>query len=163
MDEREPATGRTGARVGATVLVRDDTGALLLVRPPRETEWRLPGGVAYAGETIAGAAARDLAEETGLVLDVVFFAALGVAPHGRAEGGRAGFNLVGDGGTVDAKEAARVAVPEGAEDRVAELRWVPLDQLGEHASALGTWRIRQALAAFAHGRQPLLLNGLVAA
>ncbi|MFD6529354.1 NUDIX domain-containing protein [Streptomyces sp. NPDC060184] len=54
-------------RVGATVLVRDRAGAVLLARAPRESEWRLPGGVAYEGETVAGAAVRDLAEVTGLV------------------------------------------------------------------------------------------------
>lgn len=36
-------------RVGATVLVRDPTGAVLLVKAPRESEWGLPGGVAYEG------------------------------------------------------------------------------------------------------------------
>ncbi|MFF7362768.1 hypothetical protein [Streptomyces sp. NPDC008125] len=58
--------------------------------------------------------------------------------------------------------AARVAVPEGAEDRVAEVRWVPLDQVEPVAAGLLARRIREAVAAFGHGRQPLSLNGLVA-
>lgn len=150
-------------RVGATVLVRDHAGAVLLVRAPRESEWRLPGGVAYEGETVAGAAIRDLAEVTGIVRDVVLFAALDLIPAPRGSRSANGFNVVGDGGTLSAEEAARVAAPEGAEDRVAELRWVPLDQVELVAGGLLARRIRQAVAAFAHGRQPLLLNGLVAA
>ncbi|WP_327178079.1 NUDIX hydrolase [Streptomyces sp. NBC_01335] len=154
-----PAPAR---RVGATVLVRDHTGAVLLVRAPREREWRLPGGVAYEGETVAGAATRDLAEVTGLVRNLVLFAALDLIPAPRRGRSVNGFDVVGDGGTLSAEEAARVAVPEGAEDRVAEVRWVPLDQVDLVAAGLVARRIRQAVAAFEHGQQPLLLNGLVA-
>ncbi len=53
--------------VGA-VCVRD--GRLLLVRrarPPAAGRWALPGGKLEAGETLAAAVARELAEETGLV------------------------------------------------------------------------------------------------
>ncbi|MEU1090040.1 NUDIX domain-containing protein [Streptomyces sp. NPDC005576] len=149
-------------RVGATVLVRDRTGAVLLVRAPRESEWVLPGGVAYEGETVAEAAARDLAEVTGLVRNVVLFAALDLIPAPRGSRSANGFNVVGDGGTLSADEAARVAVPEGAEGRVAELRWVPMDQVEMVAAGLLARRVRQAVAAFEHGQQPLLLNGLVA-
>ncbi|MFD6421674.1 NUDIX domain-containing protein [Streptomyces sp. NPDC060198] len=150
-------------RVGATVLVRDPTGAVLLVKAPRESEWGLPGGVAYEGETVAEAATRDLEEVTGLVRHLTLFAALDLIPAPRGSRSANGFDVVGDGGTLSAEEAARVAVPEGAEDRVAELRWVPLDQVELVAAGLVARRIRQAAAAFEHGQQPLLLNGLVAA
>jgi 8-oxo-dGTP diphosphatase len=52
--------------VGA-VCVRD--GRLLLVRrarPPAQGRWALPGGRLHAGETLLGAVARELREETGL-------------------------------------------------------------------------------------------------
>lgn len=56
--------------VGA-VVVRD--GRLLLVRRGRGIgagSWALPGGRLRAGESLAEAVARELAEETGLVGDV---------------------------------------------------------------------------------------------
>jgi 8-oxo-dGTP diphosphatase len=57
----------------AGAIVRDDAGRLLLVRrrnPPAAGAWSLPGGRIEPGETAAEAAAREVREETGLVVDV---------------------------------------------------------------------------------------------
>ena len=57
--------------VGAVVL-RDD-GAVLLVRrarPPAVGSWTLPGGKVEPGETPERAIAREVLEETGLVVTV---------------------------------------------------------------------------------------------
>lgn len=54
--------------VGAVVL-RDDK--VLLIRrahPPRQGEWSLPGGLQKLGETVYEAAAREVMEETGIVI-----------------------------------------------------------------------------------------------
>ena len=51
------------------LVARDPVGRLLLVErgnPPHKGRWSLPGGRVEGGETIAGAAARELQEETGL-------------------------------------------------------------------------------------------------
>jgi mutator protein MutT len=59
--------------VCAGAVVRDDAGRLLLVRRGREPgagRWSLPGGRVEPGETPAAAAAREVAEETGLVVTV---------------------------------------------------------------------------------------------
>jgi ADP-ribose pyrophosphatase YjhB (NUDIX family) len=59
-------TSRPEVAVGA-VVVRD--GKLLLVlrgRGPGTGRWSLPGGRVEAGESLADALARELAEETGL-------------------------------------------------------------------------------------------------
>jgi 8-oxo-dGTP pyrophosphatase MutT (NUDIX family) len=57
---------------GASVLVRDPSGCVLLVRqtyvrPPR---WSPPGGWVGRGETIQQAAAREAYEEVGLTVTV---------------------------------------------------------------------------------------------
>ena len=67
--------------VGAVVYVTaEDAAALrlplpgvILVRRGHQTlagEWSLPGGTLEVGETLVAAIAREVAEETGLVVDV---------------------------------------------------------------------------------------------
>lgn len=46
---------------------------LLLVRrgrPPRESEWSIPGGRVEAGETVQEALVREVAEETGMAVQL---------------------------------------------------------------------------------------------
>ena len=55
--------------LAAGAVVRDATGRFLLVRRARDPEagrWTLPGGRVEPGESPAAAAAREVAEETGL-------------------------------------------------------------------------------------------------
>ncbi|MBO2455105.1 NUDIX domain-containing protein [Actinomadura barringtoniae] len=64
----------TGVRVRCVGgIVRDDQERLLLVRrgrPPGEGLWSIPGGRVEPGEDDATAVARELAEETGLTVQV---------------------------------------------------------------------------------------------
>jgi ADP-ribose pyrophosphatase YjhB (NUDIX family) len=56
--------------VGAVVIV---DGRVVLVRrahEPLKGRWNLPGGAVELGETLAQACAREVLEETGLVVDV---------------------------------------------------------------------------------------------
>jgi ADP-ribose pyrophosphatase YjhB (NUDIX family) len=56
--------------VGAVIFI---DGRILLVKrahAPNAGTWSLPGGAVELGETAQGAAAREILEETGLVVDV---------------------------------------------------------------------------------------------
>jgi 8-oxo-dGTP diphosphatase len=57
--------------VGA--IVHDEAGRLLVIQranPPAAGRWSIPGGRVEAGESDQQAALREMAEETGLVVDV---------------------------------------------------------------------------------------------
>lgn len=56
--------------IGAVTVVRDNTGAILLLRqPPGNRGWSLPGGLLNRHEEPIRGAARELREETGLIVD----------------------------------------------------------------------------------------------
>lgn len=61
--------------VGAVIVKGDrDARRVLLIRrgtPPLLGEWSLPGGVLECGETLREAVVREVAEETGLVIETV--------------------------------------------------------------------------------------------
>jgi ADP-ribose pyrophosphatase YjhB (NUDIX family) len=62
--------------VGVGGVVIDNERALLIRRggPPMEGQWSIPGGMLELGETLTHGVARELAEETGLevnVLDII--------------------------------------------------------------------------------------------
>lgn len=108
-------------RIGALALIRaQDDGAVLMVektyRSGRE-RFGLVGGCAQAGESAAAACAREVREETGLVVQpgqvlcVHFMPAQGDAAEG--------YNLVFDCGTVD-RSTPIVLPPE----ELASFRWL---------------------------------------
>jgi 8-oxo-dGTP diphosphatase len=65
MPDREPCAG---------AIVFDAAGRLLVIRrgrPPWPDSWSIPGGRCRPGESAAAACVREVAEETGLVVEVV--------------------------------------------------------------------------------------------
>ncbi|WP_405614352.1 NUDIX domain-containing protein [Streptomyces sp. NBC_01511] len=147
-------------RIGAVVLVRNTEGDVLLVQPTYRKGWQLPGGGAHQGEKVHMTASRELSEETGLTRSITHFVALDHVPANEESGSPEGFNIVCDGGTLTAAEAANAAVPKDAANELSALRWVPLGELGTHTKPYQERRIRQAVAASEHGmRLPLLFVG----
>ncbi|MCT2592976.1 NUDIX hydrolase [Streptomyces sp. N2-109] len=147
-------------RVGAVVLVRDPAGAVLMVKPRYKRGWILPGGGAHEGEPITHAAARELCEETGLVLPLTHLIALDQVPASEDGTSAEGINVVIDGGILTAAQAADVTVPTAAAHELAATAWVPLQHLAAHTEPYQERRIRAAVHATDHGNElPLLLLG----
>jgi len=124
----------------------DRPDVLLIARrkPPFAGKWALPGGFVDMNETIAGAAARELAEETGIetadLQFVAYFDALDRDPRGRTLS-LAFWSWLGE----------RTVTPKPADD-AADARWFPTAGLPPMAfdhrdivsKALSAYRASQA-------------------
>jgi 8-oxo-dGTP pyrophosphatase MutT (NUDIX family) len=67
---RDPNAPRANSLIpGASAIVTDDEGYVLLHRRRDSGRWALPGGVMDIGETIAQCAEREVKEETGLTVE----------------------------------------------------------------------------------------------
>ena len=55
-------------RAGCSAVIRDDQGRILLTQRADNRRWCLPGGHIDPGESVAEATAREVLEETGLVI-----------------------------------------------------------------------------------------------
>lgn len=114
----------------AAVVWRADR--LLLIRrakAPRAGEWSLPGGRQELGETVAEAARREVAEETGLDVVVLDVVAVVDSIH-RDEAGRIEFHYT----LIDMLAEWRSGEALAGGD-AADVAWVTLDELG----AYGLW------------------------
>jgi 8-oxo-dGTP pyrophosphatase MutT (NUDIX family) len=56
--------------VAVSVIVRDEEGRVLLIQRSDNSLWALPGGAQDLGETTMQAAVREVAEETGLQVEI---------------------------------------------------------------------------------------------
>jgi len=69
-----PSTpGRTSPGIGVAAIIFDDAGRVLLIqrgKPPAAGLWSAPGGKLELGEPLARGVAREVHEETGLVVEV---------------------------------------------------------------------------------------------
>lgn len=69
MDLRKIVGHRTLLQVGASVIVEDEQGRVLLQKRTDNQCWGYPGGSTELDERVEDAAARELFEETGLVAE----------------------------------------------------------------------------------------------
>jgi len=121
--------------VGGVVI---DGGRALLVRrgaPPLQGQWSLPGGLLNAGETLAEGVVRELAEETGLEVEVVelievFERIFPTPPNADGTPGdpsRPQYHFV----ILDYLCESRGGTPAAASD-AAELAWAREDELSKY-------------------------------
>jgi ADP-ribose pyrophosphatase YjhB (NUDIX family) len=127
-----------------TAAVRDEEGRLLLIHKIDNNYWALPGGAMDLGESIADAAVREVAEETGLRVEITGLVGIYTSP---------GHVMAYDDGEVrqefsvcfHARPQGGELREDGAETKAAE--WVDvskLDELSIHPSM--RTRINDALS-----------------
>ncbi|MFC5059876.1 NUDIX hydrolase [Saccharothrix xinjiangensis] len=108
-------------RVAADLLIRDDTGRILLVNPTYKDHWDLPGGMVESNEPPRAAGVRELAEELGLTVTAGRVLVLDwVGPHGPWDDQLV---FIFDGGTLSPAQvkSIRICDPEIGEYAFAEL------------------------------------------
>lgn len=130
-------------RVAAGLLVVDDAGRVLLVKPTYKPPWEIPGGLVEVGEAPRAAAAREGREELGHDVAVGRLLVVDHAPPGRLPDDVLAF--VYAGGPVD---TARIVLPP---DELSAWEWVTPDALDERLGAAMARRLRAALEARAAG------------
>lgn len=108
----------------ATAVVTDEEGRILLGRrawEPDKDRWDLPGGFVDEGEHPLEALKRELHEETGLEIEAGEFVGVWMDRYGYDSPALSTLNLYWS--------ARVIAGEERPGDDVAELRWLPPDEI----------------------------------
>ena len=141
-------------RVSADVLLRDDTGRMLLVDPKYKPDWDLPGGMVEANEPPADAARRELKEELGLDLQVGNLLCVDwVSPHGPWDDL---ISFIFDGGVLDRDQITGLKLLDG---ELTSLEFCTPDQAATRLRPYVWRRVSAALDALTSGWTPYLQDG----
>lgn len=124
----------------AVVVIRDGHGRVVLVRSVGRPGWAPPGGKRDPGEGLRASAVREVAEETGLVLDPALLVPIGYERITIAVGDQrppwdAGDNHIA---VFAAEVGAGVPVAPQAAD-VAEAEWVTVAEAEQRAGGEHWW------------------------
>jgi 8-oxo-dGTP diphosphatase len=114
-------------KIRATVICEENRHVLLVRKP--NSRWALPGGAVERGETHAGAAVRELAEETGLSVENLLY--LMRIHEGETE------HHVFEASVRD----STVARPQ---NEISDCLWHPLDAIAQLQMKKGTREILEA-------------------
>lgn len=143
-------------RVAAGVMLWDEEGRVLLVRPSYKPGWDVPGGYVEPGESPRQACAREIREELGVEAPIGPLLVVDWAPH-PAEGDKILF--VFDGGLLPREDRARIHLDpvELTEYRFVELADVGdllIPRLARRLLSAASSRLRGAAVYVEHGLPP---------
>jgi 8-oxo-dGTP diphosphatase len=125
--------------VGVAAVVFRTDGRVLLVRrarAPRRGEWSLPGGLQKLGETVAVAACREVAEETGASVRILGLADVVDLIERDPEGGRVRYHYT----LIDLVACWQQGALRAGSD-AAEAVWADVAALGDYRLWSETTRI----------------------
>ncbi|WP_248959209.1 NUDIX domain-containing protein [Sphaerisporangium perillae] len=136
---------RQPAAVG--LLITDEAGRLLLVKPTYKPLWEFPGGMVDAGETPWEAAVREIKEELGLVWTqpprLLCFDWMRARP-----GEPGGLRLIFDGGVFDEAALPQIRLPP---EELSEWKLVALPDVDDYLPPQRARRARASMSARARG------------
>lgn len=117
--------------VGLGAIVWKDGRVLMIKRgrPPGEGIWSLPGGLQLVGETVAEGVRREIAEETGVEIELLGLVEV-IDSVRRDDAGRVLYHF-----TIIDYAARWIAGEAVAGDDAADVAWVAPEDLGR----LETW------------------------
>lgn len=145
-EQREWLNSQPRKPMSAAVLFVDVQGKILLVKPCYRETWNLPGGIVNEHESPLAAAAREVEEELGLVIDPSRLEFRIVDYRPAKDGFTDKLYFYFSGGILDAPSILKISLQTSELD---EMRFVSLDEVEQLTS---TWTHRQiALSLF---RQP---------
>jgi 8-oxo-dGTP pyrophosphatase MutT (NUDIX family) len=139
--------------MSAAVLLRDATGAVLLLKPSYKPGWDLPGGVVELSEAPWTTAARELREEVGLTRPR---GRLLVVDHVPPDTYPERVAFVFDGGRIDPAALGTLTLS----DEVVSAALCPPSELHESVNPRLASRIRAAIRAITTGEPAMCEGGI---
>ncbi|ASN53768.1 NUDIX hydrolase [Sinomonas sp. R1AF57] len=140
-------------RVAAGLVIRDERGDVLAVKPNYKEGWLLPGGTVDPGEAPRKAARREGREELGL--DIEPGALLLIAHSAFPDPIGDGLSFLYDGGSLP--DGAEVTLQE---EELTEWRFVAPGEFVEYFGDHGALHIQAALTGLAEARTLELEDGV---
>jgi ADP-ribose pyrophosphatase YjhB (NUDIX family) len=125
-------------RVGVGAVILEGDRVLLVKRgqAPSLGKWSIPGGLVHLGESIADAVRREVLEECGVRIRILeLCGVIDRVRHAPADGAadtRVHYHYV----IIDYLAAIESGEPHAGSD-AAEVRWVPIDEVGTYDTTDG--------------------------
>lgn len=129
-------------RMGAGMILLDQAGQILIVKPHYKDHWILPGGVVEADESPQQACVREVEEEIGLSIPNPSF--LGVHYLADLDGRGENLQFVFYGGQLDNDEIKSI---RRQEDEHEEIKFVPIEDGKKLLSDQSAFRVSECLKA----------------